>query len=203
MIAALFVERGGTYWNLPGVDPWDQARDARVYTGPHPVVAHPPCERWGKYWSGGPGTKTRYLLGDDDGCFEAALASVRRWGGVLEHPADSLAWRRFGMNTPPRSGGWVNADFRGGWTCCVDQGSYGHQARKATWLYALSVDLPALIWGRSNPEIPADRSERWRARAAKDGVCVLLSRKQRRATPIAFRDLLISIASTATREAAA
>jgi len=40
-IAALFVETGGSYFNLPGVDAWDQARDARKYHGPHPVVAQP------------------------------------------------------------------------------------------------------------------------------------------------------------------
>ena len=29
MIAALFVETDGCYFGLPGVDPWDVARDAR------------------------------------------------------------------------------------------------------------------------------------------------------------------------------
>ena len=54
MIAALFVEAGGSYYRLPDVDPWDQARDARQYQGPHAVVAHPPCQRWGKLWAGQP-----------------------------------------------------------------------------------------------------------------------------------------------------
>lgn len=46
MIAALFVETNGCYFGQPGVDPWDINRDARLYPGPWPVVAHPPCERW-------------------------------------------------------------------------------------------------------------------------------------------------------------
>jgi hypothetical protein len=54
MIAALFVERNGIYFGIPGVDPWDERRDARTYAGPWPVVAHPPCARWGRYWHGGP-----------------------------------------------------------------------------------------------------------------------------------------------------
>lgn len=52
MIAALYVQTGGCYFGLPGVDPWDEARDARKYAGPYPVVAHPPCQRWGKFWAG-------------------------------------------------------------------------------------------------------------------------------------------------------
>ncbi len=104
MIAALFVMRGGPYYGLPGVDPWDVERDARTYAGPWPVVAHPPCERWGRYWSGGPSARVRRELGDDDGCFASALASVRRWGGVLEHPEASHAWAAHGLLAPPPLG---------------------------------------------------------------------------------------------------
>ena len=46
-IAALYVQENGAYWDLPGVDAWPEARDARNYTGPLPVVAHPPCQLWG------------------------------------------------------------------------------------------------------------------------------------------------------------
>ena len=53
MIAALFVEKDGAYFGIEGVDPWDISRDARTYPGPHPVVAHPPCERWGRYAKAG------------------------------------------------------------------------------------------------------------------------------------------------------
>lgn len=196
-IAALYVETGGCYYSLPGVDPWDQARDARTYAGPHPVVAHPPCERWGRFWNGGIAWRGEpKALGDDAGCFAAALAAVRRWGGVLEHPAGSLAWRAYGL-IAPAARGWTAADWNGGWTCRVEQGHYGHPAQKPTWLYACGVDLPPLRWGRSRPAIPAHRSARWRARAEKDGICVLLSRRERKATPHEFRDLLLSIARTA------
>lgn len=142
IVAALFVERDGVYWDLPSVEPWDKTRDARSYPGPYPVVAHPPCERWGRYWHGGPSAHVRRIRGLDAGCFAAALIAVRRFGGVLEHPEASSAWREFGLASPPKSGGWVKADSLDGWTCCVEQGHYGHRARKATWLYAHGVELP-------------------------------------------------------------
>jgi hypothetical protein len=135
VIAALYVASGGVYFGLDGVDPWDVHRDARTYTGPHPVVTHPPCERWGRYATGGPNPKARRrAIGDDGSCFACALAAVRIYFGVLEHPEASRAWRHYGLNEPPRSGGWVCAEMisslRVAWTCCVEQGHYGHRARR-------------------------------------------------------------------------
>jgi hypothetical protein len=157
VIAALYVETGGVYFGRPGIDPWDKTRDARAYAGPWPVVAHPPCERWGRYWHGGPSVRVRKTKGDDGGCFAAALAAVRKWGGVLEHPEASAAWSRFDLNVPPKAGAWIVADFGGGWTCCVEQGHYGHRARKATWLYACRLPvLPSLKWGPSAKRVRLD-----------------------------------------------
>lgn len=205
MVAALFVAAGGIYFDLPGVDPWDQARDARIYAGPWPVVAHPPCERWGRYWSGGPSAKVRRVRGDDGGCFSSALESVRRWGGVLEHPEASAAWSTFGLKAPPRGGGWVSAGMGDtGWTCCVEQGNYGHRARKATWLYAAGVDLDLLRWGRSSGAGRIDAGfhsadERAAAKAAgwSERQLTRLTKTERAATPLAFRDVLLSMARSA------
>lgn len=44
MVAAPYVEANGIYAGVPGIELWDEARDARLYAGPHPVVAHPPCK---------------------------------------------------------------------------------------------------------------------------------------------------------------
>ena len=186
-VAALYVQSGGVYDGLDGVDPWTVDRDARTYAGPWPVVAHPPCERWGRYWSGGPSSPVRKTLGDDGGCFAAALAAVRRFGGVLEHPEASHAWRAFGLPRPHRAGGWTLPDDAGGSACCVEQGHYGHRARKATWLYAVGVDLPSLTWGPA----PIPSTDRTRT-----GWCQRASKRQRAATPSAFRDVLLSMART-------
>ena len=206
MIAALYVAEGGCYFGLGGVDPWPESRDARRYAGPWPVVAHPPCERWGRYWGGGPSARVKRKLGDDDGCFAAALDAARRYGGVLEHPEGSHAWRAFELAIPPHDGGWVSADFLGGWTCCVEQGWYGHAARKKTWLYASGVELPSLRWGKSPASQRLDEgfhSAEERRRAIKTGVCQRLSKRQRAATPEPFRDILLSMARSAATRAAA
>jgi len=200
-IAALYVETGGAYYGLPDVDPWDEARDARTYPGPWPVVAHPPCERWGRMWFGSPWKPDpgKYRLGDDGGCFEAALEAVRKWGGVLEHPEASHAWAAFGINKPPRNGGWITADVHGGWTCCVEQGHYGHRARKMTWLYAVGCVLPALQWGgsgqRLDPVLLQTRGYEYARRSGITGsVGGKWKKRQRAATPIPFRDVLLAMA---------
>jgi hypothetical protein len=201
-ISALFVATAGVYFGLDDVDAWDITRDACKYAGPYPVVAHPPCERWGRYWGGGPSARVKRVLGDDGGCFKAALAAVRLYGGILEHPEASHAWTHFGLNKPPREGGWVVADMHGGWTCCVEQGHYGHPARKATWLYAHSVTLPEFRWGPAPQRQRLDegfhsKAERDAARAAGRKPRKRLSTRECLSTPPQFRDVLIAIARTA------
>ncbi len=201
-VAALFVDKRGPYWNREGVDAWDIERDARKYDGPWPVVAHPPCERWGRYWSGGPSARVRRTKGDDGGCFEAALAAVRQWGGVIEHPEASHAFRHFGLTIPLKSGGWHVSELgRDSWTSCVEQGHYGHPARKATWLYYVGDNPPDLIWGKSSgvrlDEGFHSKAERDAARAAGQRPVKRLSTVQNIVTPPAFAELLISLARLA------
>jgi hypothetical protein len=206
MIAALFVKTDGAYFGVPGVDPWDEIRDARQYQGTFPVVAHPPCQRWGKFWAGQPlwiaRTGERKKKGDDGGCFAAALASVRQCGGILEHPWSSHAWPHFGLAVPPRAGGWIKADDVGGWTCCVEQGRYGHYARKPTLLYAVGVELPELSWGESEPQYPQAAIDKYGLAYCKRAGELAFKgggkdSAARIGTPEAFRDILLQIAETA------
>lgn len=200
MIAALYVQTGGCYFGLPDVDPWDAARDARRYAGPHPVVAHPPCARWCRL-AGLVEARWGHKRGDDGGCFAAALAAVRAWGGVLEHPAYSDAWAAFDLPAPPRRGGWVRG-LCGGWACHVEQGRYGHPAKKATWLYAVGVaDLPPLRWG-SVPDHETKAWVSWCGNHTRTGAGASRPRVNKRVaarTPIEFRDLLLSIARNAVQ----
>lgn len=192
MIAALYVQTDGCYFGLPGVDPWDEQRDARLYDGPWPVVAHPPCERWGAManvnfarWGG-----EHNRPGNDNGCFASALEAVRTFGGVLEHPAKSRAWDSFGL-TKPAARGWQRC-IDGGWVCEVWQSAYGHRANKATWLYYVGERPPLeLKWERpAGSHQVGFHDQRGKARNKPT-----LSREEARATPIAFRVMLLKLAA--------
>lgn len=191
MVAALYVAKGGCYFGLPDVDPWDESRDARLYAGPWPVVAHPPCQRWSQMNQVN-AARWGYRLGDDGGTFASALAAIRTWGGVLEHPAESRAFAAFGLPRP-RPGSWQGTTA-GDFVTEVRQAAYGHRATKRTWLVASGVAPLALDWSaaRGTHQI-----------GGFDVTLPQLPRRERAATPPAFRDVLLSIARTArAREAA-
>jgi hypothetical protein len=187
VIAALFVATNGVYFGLPDVDPWDEARDARLYDGPFAVVAHPPCQLWINYAAlnfqryGGEHNRP----GNDGGCFASALRSVRRYGGILEHPGSSNAWAKFGLPRPT-FGEWSGGDP---WVTEVWQSAYGHRARKKTWLYAVTRRKPApMNWNTT----PGTHQCGW-----FDRIKPTLSKREASATPVAFRDALIAIAEAA------
>lgn len=205
-VAALFVQSDGVYATMPDVDPWPQERDARTYSGPLPVVAHPPCQRWGRFWHGSTAKPHQFKMGDDLGCFDRALWAVRTWGGVLEHPADSNAWRWFSLSAPPRQPGWFPADSFGGITCYVEQGHYGHVARKPTWLYANGVEPRELRWGRLPQRLhPVALAKHGYEKARRIGMMAMIGGKDktkiRDATPPEFARVLVELAASSRVEA--
>ena len=194
-VAALYVEEGGVYHGLEGVDPWPESRDARKYAGPYPVVAHPPCARWCRL-AGLVEARWGHKRGEDGGCFEAALRSVREFGGVLEHPAYSDAWGKFALPIPSRHGGWQRG-ICGGWAAHVEQGRYGHPAKKATWLYAYGVgELPSLRFG-FNPDQKSKALVSWCGNhISSDEKRPRVGKAAAARTPLEFREVLLSIART-------
>ena len=191
MIAALFVHKDGAYFGLPTVDPWDKSRDARTYNGSDPVVAHPPCNLWVRFakinfirWGG-----EHNRPGNDKGCFAAALAAVRRCGGVLEHPAQSYAWRKYEL-PKPLGIGWQQTSCEGEWVCEVWQSAYGHAARKRTWLFYKGPRPPEMNWDRpAGTHQIGFHDQRGKARNKPT-----ISGKKASATPMAFLDMLLVLA---------
>lgn len=197
MIAALFVETGGCYFGLENVIPFDARMDARNYLLSYPVVAHPPCQLWGRFaiinykrW-GGEHNKPK----NDGGCFKSALESVRRCGGVLEHPAFTYAWDHFGLKKPVGIG-WNMVSSKE-YVCEVWQSAYGHLARKRTWLYYVGVRPSELNWERKD----GSHQIGFYDQRGKTRNKPTISGKKASATPLKFRDELIMLASNSNKEA--
>lgn len=183
-VAVLYVDPAGPYPGL--VREWyDQARDAKTYTGPWPIVAHPPCGPWGRL---------RHLCTQqDETAGPHAVELVRRFGGVLEHPRDSRLFRHCGMPHPGEL-----PDAFGGVTFEICQVDWGHVARKRTWLY--------VVGARSFPPSPPPREPtHWISGGrGREGVkrkttpvppgIKVCSAQQRRRTPVAFAQWLIEVA---------
>lgn len=140
-VAVLFARADSYYKTLPQCDVYDMARDARTYDGPWPVVAHPPCRGWGQL---------KHMASprpDERNLARLAVALVREFGGVLEHPAKSSLWLAQQLPKPGK------VDQFGGWTLPIIQFHWGHKAEKKTWLYIVGVDQ------RDIPDIPIKLGE--------------------------------------------
>lgn len=128
-VAVLFARQDSVYKTLPDCDVYDIDRDARTFDGGCPVVAHPPCRSWGRLRQFAKPRQDERNLG------RLAVALVREFGGVLEHPAESTLWD---AQMLPRPG--AGRDQWGGWTLPINQHWWGHRAEKATWLYIVGVE---------------------------------------------------------------
>ena len=187
-VAALYVEKNGVYSTIRDVCLWTKEHDARFYNGPWPVVAHPPCHLWVNLAAVNWARHQRQLPawypgGSDGGCFAAALAAVRRFGGVLEHPAYSHAWEANQLSRPSR-GCWSRCGPHG-WVTEVSQSAYGHRARKRTWLYVVGAKPPDLDW---RDVIGSHQISRF------DLCKPVLKGREASATPVRFAKLLLQIA---------
>jgi hypothetical protein len=178
-VAVLFARADSVYKTMPGLDVWDEERDARRWGGGSSVVVHPPCRGWGRLRQFSYATEEERQLARD------AVAHVRNYGGVLEHPAESTLWADQRL---PRPGKFP--DEFGGYSIAIDQFIFGHRAEKATWLYIVGVepdDLPYMpIRGgspthcvrptKSYPRLPS------------------ITKREREATPPPFAEWLVEVA---------
>lgn len=187
-VSALYVDRLGPYPKLVA-DWWDAERDARNYAGPLPVVAHPPCRNW---------SSLRHLAkGDDRDCGIRAVEQVREFGGVLEQPAGSKLWEHCGLPM-------TSVDSETSFSLEVSQVSWGHVARKRTWLWIHGVRRSLVVPTIRTGGTPTHWCSGGRTKSSRRGSPVppgikVCSAQQRRRTPLAFAEWLLSLAAQARR----
>ena len=187
-VAVLFARQDSIYKTLPDCDVWDIERDARNWPGGCPVVAHPPCRAWGKL------RQFANPRADEPALAPWAVDQVRRFGGVLEHPAESLLWAHCGLPTPGRA----PDDFRG-WTAEVRQCDWGHKAEKLTWLYIVGCHPDEL------PDMP-ERGEPTGVIKPQRGVprtLKIVTKAEREHTPPRLAAWLVELARRCGAEIAA
>ena len=190
-VAVLFARADSVYKTLPDCEVYDIGRDARTYDGPWPVVAHPPCRAWGRL---------RHMAKprpDERNLARLAVALVREFGGVLEHPQASTLWPAQRLPAPGQR------DDMGGWTLGITQHWWGHRATKATLLYIVGCEprdippLPELRLGEGTHVIAQDtravNGER-RLKAGEFGWRPFVTHAEREHTPPELALWLVELA---------
>lgn len=184
-VSILYCDPRGPYPKM-GLDCWDETRDARLYAGPNPVVAHPPCGPWG--------AMSGFCTKQDASCAPLAVQQVRRFGGVLEHPVSSRLW---GHSSLPLEG--EPPDAFGGRTFVVNQLAWGHACSKPTRLYVVGLARDAVADGIRTGGTPTHQQRaRHNGKAATEPY-KMASAGMRRRTPIAFAEWLVSLARQVRR----
>lgn len=185
-VAALYIDPRGPYPSMPGVECWDEKRDARNYVGPHPVVAHPPCGPWGRLH--------KFCTRQPAELGPIAVRQVRVWGGVLEHPKASRPWKHCELPLPGEL-----PDACGGRSVEVRQVAWGHRAAKDTWLYVVGPLCLGRIELRDGGT-PTHVVTTSRANRESLPEC---GKVERRLTPPAFAEFLVELARQCRRTEAA
>lgn len=184
-VSALYIDPRGPYPSLVA-DCWDEGRDAKLYDGPNPVVAHPPCGPWGRL---------KFLSKHQDPeCGIVAVSQVRRWGGVLEHPSNSTLFRHERMPWPGEL-----PDALGGFTVEVNQVAWGHSCAKPTWLYFVGIDRAEVAREMRFGGTPTKRV----TNGPRGPQLPRRSAFEARATPLAFAEWLVSLAAAVNDRRAA
>lgn len=172
-VAALFVRADSVYHGM-AADCYTIERDARTYAGPLPVVAHPPCRAWGRLSHM---AKPRH---DEKELGQFAIACIRIYGGVMEHPAHLKLWPAGNLPEPGKRDAW------GGFTLPLLQSWWGHRAPKSTWIYVCGIEPREVPPMRFELGAPAGRIEN-------------MGRREREATPPELAAWLVDLASRCRR----
>lgn len=130
-IAILCAHPKSHYFEIEGLEVYDQKRDARNFVGNAPVICHPPCAQWSRL------RKFAKVDLEQKALANFCLGWFASNGGIFEHPAGSSVFRE--LEFPKESKMYS-----------VDQSWWGFPARKRTYLvfhrcspiaYPLNFDL--------------------------------------------------------------
>lgn len=175
-IPVMFCERNSVY-KLLSTNVYDIYRSAIFCKSFKPAIYHPPCQSWSRLRKFSKFVPGNHWLG------VWAFIRVRRFGGVLEQPAESYLFKF--MKAPLPGGSY---DKYGGHTIVIDQVNFGHKCRKRTWLYIVD------FWANLEINIPAPDKKPVYVIGSKKKVSILPTapKKWRNYTPILLaKELLI------------
>lgn len=115
-IAILCAHKKSHYYQIPGLEVYDQDRDCRTFDGGMPVIVHPPCAQWSKMKA------FSHNKPEEKNLAHFCLDQIKKYGGIFEHPKGSDVWNQLDW---PDGGKFIE----------VDQHWFGFPARKRTILF--------------------------------------------------------------------
>lgn len=173
-VSVLYVSRN-SYYHVLNADCYDAKRDAQSFSGSNPVVAHPPCRTWSAFCSHqAKAPEGEKALGVN------AVETLRRVGGILEHPAHSRLFDYCDLPKPGEPG------QNGIWSVEVSQAWWGFPCTKRTWLCFFYIPESAVAFPKKTTLDPGCH-RRWQG----------MSKNQRAATPPRLAEWLIETAKHA------
>lgn len=170
---------------MPECDVYDIDRDARTWPGGSPAVAHPPCRAWGRL------SHMAKPRPDEKDLARFAVAMIRQFGGVLEHPNASRLWDDQNLPIPG------SRDEFGGFTLPIFQQWFGHRAEKSTLLYVVGCepgDVPniPIVLGAATHVVSTGSTNHIKFGA--NGWRPAISHKEREQTPPELARWLVELA---------
>lgn len=127
----LFTQKKSNYHKLKCLC-FGKKEDALNFKKTYPAIYHPPCRSWSRLR----GLSKRLPVEHWFALW--SLIRVRRYGGILEHPASSLLFNKYIIR--PGAG----YDEWGGFSVCVDLHWWGFPAVKRTYLYFVGLSIDQL-----------------------------------------------------------
>ncbi len=176
MTSILFCEEKSIYKTL-NCDVYDIKRNALNVSNTTPAIYHPPCRMWSRLK-----TLSNFYPGEK-WLAVWSLIRIRKYGGILEHPAGSSLFHKYAPLTPV-------PDSYGGFIISVNQHWFGHVAQKKTYLYIVGCSpsqLPPIPLNFSAIEYTISNSKKSKQKIKES------PKKYRNYTPILFAQWLLDI----------